>query len=280
MKKIYVLFIALSALLLTGCENDPITYSGPDFVSFSEATISKAVRAGEDGIVTVGIGCANKSSEARTFTVSVDAANTTAVEGTDFEFVSKSVTIPAGEYVGKIQIKGNYDNLTPEGVVLTLKLDADASMIQEGTTHSIKINLSRFFEFNMEWLVGAWLAQDVKNGAVLDMTGYGDFYDVEIEKVDENTIVIKGFFQGLPSELEATVDWDNGTISIPIEQYVFTNGGSNHMFFFNIAGSSLVDAPVVGEVNYNGIVTGSYAILNASLSGWFPIITAMKKVEE
>ncbi len=280
MKKIYVLFIALSALLLTGCENDPIIYNGPDFVSFSEKTISKVVRSEADGMVTIEVGCANKSNEARTFTVSVDAANTTAVEGTDFDFVSKSVTIPAGEYVGKIQIKGNYDNLTPEGVTLTLKLDADASMIQEGTTHSVRVNLSRFFEFNMDWLVGAWLAQDVRNGAVLDMTGYGDFYDVEIEKVDENTIVIKGFFQGLPSELEATVDWDNGTISIPIEQYVFTNGGSDHRFFFNIAGSSLVDAPVVGEVNYNGIVTGSYAILNASLSGWFPIITTMKKVEE
>lgn len=76
MKKIYVLFIALSALLLTGCENDSITYSGPDFVSFSEATISKAIRAGEDGVISIEIGCAGKSNEARTFIVSVDAANT------------------------------------------------------------------------------------------------------------------------------------------------------------------------------------------------------------
>ena len=131
MKNIYILFIALSALFLTGCENDTITYSGPDFVSFSEATISKAIRAGEDGVVSIEIGCAGKSNEDRTFTVAVDAANTTAVEGTDFDFVSKTVKIPAGEYVGKLQIKGNYDNLTPEGVTLTLKLNADEGMIQE-----------------------------------------------------------------------------------------------------------------------------------------------------
>lgn len=274
MKKIYVLFIALSAFLLTGCENDPITYNGPDFVSFSEKTISKVVRAGEDGIVTVEIGCANKSSEARTFTVSVDAANTTAVEGTDFEFISKSVTIPAGEYAGKIQIKGNYENLTPEIVTLTLKLDADASMIQEATTHSVKINLSRFFEFTMEWLEGAWVAQDFYDGEE-----DGDPYEMEIRKIDNDTIAIKGLF-GTSSALKAIVDWNNSQILIPMGQYLYTHKTAGPMYFFNVIGSSLSSKPVVCEVNYNGIVTGTYGVLNASYSGWFPFVTMMEKAEE
>ncbi len=274
MKKIYVLFIALSALLLTGCENDPITYNGPDFVSFSEKTISKVVRAGEDGIVTVEIGCANKSSEARTFTVSVDAANTTAVEGTDFEFVSKSVTIPAGEYVGKIQIKGNYDNLTPAGVVLTLKLDADASMIQEGTTQSVRVNLSRFFEFNMEWLEGNWVALDTKNGEP-----EGDPYGMEIEEIAGDTIAIKGLW-GTTAVLKGIVDWNNSQISIPVGQYMYTHSTLGPVYFFNVVGSSLSNKPVVCEVNYKGIVTGSFGILSASYSGWFPYITIMEKAEE
>lgn len=274
MKNIYILFIALSALFLTGCENDTITYSGPDFVSFSEATISKAIRAGEDGVVSIEIGCAGKSNEARTFTVAVDAANTTAVEGTDFDFVSKTVTIPAGEYVGKLQIKGNYDNLTPEGVTLTLKLNADEAMIQEGTTTVCKLNLSRFFEFNMDWLEGDWLAADTQNGEP-----DGDPYGMEIEQINGDTIAIKGIW-GTSAVLKGIVDWDNSQIQIPMGQYMYTHNSGGPMYFFNVQGSSLVNGPVICEVSYKGIVTGTYGVLNASYSGWFPFVTTMEKMEE
>ncbi|MCM1030259.1 MAG: hypothetical protein NC410_02280 [Oscillibacter sp.] len=251
MKKIYVLFIALSALLLTGCENDPIIYNGPDFVSFSEKTISKVVRSEADGMVTIEVGCANKSNEARTFTVSVDAANTTAVEGTDFDFVSKSVTIPAGEYAGKIQIKGNYDNLTPEGVTLTLNLDVDASMIQEGTTHSVKITMSRFFEVNMEWLCGVWDWTDYD----LSSGEEDDSYQVEITEVDENTVSIYNIWGGGRS-VTATVDWENGVISILPDQviYVHSSYGNVYMDWTNGASFSRT-APISASCTFRGIET-------------------------
>ncbi|RHV88230.1 hypothetical protein DXA95_16695 [Odoribacter sp. OF09-27XD] len=56
MKKIYILFIALSAFFLMGCENDPIHYSGPDFVSFNEGAINKVVKENEDGILEITLG--------------------------------------------------------------------------------------------------------------------------------------------------------------------------------------------------------------------------------
>ena len=263
MKKIYVLFIALSAFLLTGCENEPITYNGPDFVSFSEKTISKVVRAGEDGIVTVEIGCANKSSEARTFTVSVDAANTTAVEGTDFEFISKSVTIPAGEYAGNIQIKGNYENLTPEIVTLTLKLDADASMIQEATTHSVKINLSRFFEVNMEWLCGVWDWTDYD----FDTGEEDDSYQVEITKVDENTISIYNIWGGGES-VTAEVDWENGKINILADQVIYVHSAYGNVYMDWTNGNSFSrTASITGACTFRGIETSGWgAFANDTLS--------------
>jgi hypothetical protein len=272
MKKIYILFIALSAFFLMGCENDPIHYSGPDFVSFNEGAINKVVKENEDGILEITLGVSKTSNADRTFSVVVDAANTTAVEGQDYEFVNKTVTIPAGKYTGVIKVKGNYDNLTPEAVKLTLNLVADQSMLQEGTTTSVVVNLSRFFEITMDWLEGNWLAQDTKNGA-----NDGDPYDMTIEQINGDTIAIGGLF-GVPSLIKGIVDYDNAQIQIPMQQYMFSQGGADY-FIFNVVGSSLYNKPIVCDINFRGITTGSYGVLNASYSGWFPYITVMVKEE-
>ena len=273
MKKIYILFIALSAFFLMGCENDPIHYSGPDFVSFNEGAINKVVKENEDGILEITLGVSKTSNADRTFSVVVDAANTTAVEGQDYEFVNKTVTIPAGKYTGVIKVKGNYDNLTPEAVKLTLNLVADQSMLQEGTTTSVVVNLSRFFEITMDWLEGNWLAQDTKNGA-----NDGDPYDMTIEQINGDTIAIGGLF-GTPSLIKGIVDYDNAQIQIPMQQYMFTHNTLGPVYIFNVVGSSLYNKPIVCDINFRGITTGSYGVLNASYSGWFPYITVMVKEE-
>lgn len=273
MKKIYILFIALSAFFLMGCENDPIHYSGPDFVSFNEGAINKVVKENEDGILEITLGVSKTSNADRTFSVVVDAANTTAVEGQDYDFVNKNVTIPAGEFVGAIKVKGYYDNLTPEAVKLTLNLVADQSMLQEGTTTSVVVNLSRFFEITMDWLEGNWLAQNTKNGA-----NDGDPYDMTIEQINGDTIAIGGLF-GTPSVIKGIVDYDNAQIQIPIQQYMFTHNTLGPVYIFNVVGSSLKNEPIICDINYKGITTGSYGLLNDEMRGWFPYITIMTKEE-
>ena len=273
MKRIYILFIALSAFFITGCQNDPIIYSGPDFVSFDKSTLNQAIKENGDGIVEITLGVSKTSSEDRTFSVTVDAANTTAVEGQDYDFVNKSVTIPAGEYTGVIKVKGYYNNLTPDAVKLTLNLVADQSMLQEGTTTKVAINLSRFFEITMDWLEGNWLAQDTKNGA-----NDGDPYDMRIEQINGDTIAIGGLF-GTPSVIKGIVDYDNSQIQIPIQQYMFTHDELGPVYIFNVVGSSLINAPIVCDINFKGITTGSYGILSASYSGWFPYVTILSKEE-
>lgn len=273
MKKIYILFIALSAFFLMGCENDPIHYSGPSFVSFNEGAVNKAVKEDEDGILEITLGVSKTSNEDRSFSVTVDAANTTAVEGQDYDFVNKSVTIPAGEYTGVIKIKGYYDNLTPDAVKLTLNLVADQSMLQEGTTTRVAINLSRFFEVTMDWLEGNWLAQDTKDGA-----NDGDPYDMTIEQINGDTIAIGGLF-GTPSVIKGIVDYDNSQIQIPMQQYMFTHNTLGPVYIFNVVGGSLINGPIVCDINFKGITTGSYGVLNTSYSGWFPYVTILSKEE-
>lgn len=272
MKRIYI-FIAWSVFLITGCQNDPIIYSGPAFVSFDKATINEAIKENGDGIVEIALGVSQISKEDRTFSVSVDAAKTTAVEGQDYDFVNKSVTIPAGKYSGVIKIKGYYNNLTPEAVKLTLNLVADQTMIQEGTTTSVTISLSRFFEITMDWLEGNWLAQDTKDGA-----NDGDPYDMKIQQINGDTIAIAGLF-GTPSVIKGIVDYDKAQIQIPTQQYMFTHSSIGPVFIYNVVGNSLRKEPIICDINFRGITTGSYGILNADLSGWFPYITIMVKKE-
>ncbi len=275
MKKLYILLIFLLSIGLWGCDDHEAgVYKGGDFVTFLNKTENKVIRENEDGITEIKIGVAKKSNTDRTFSVTVDAANTTAVEGQDYDFVNKNVTIPAGEFVGAIKVKGYYDNLTPEGVKLTLKLNADEALIQAGTTiTTTTVNLSRFFEITMEWLKGNWLAQDTKNGA-----NNGDPYDMTIEQFNGDTIAIGGLF-GTPSVIKGIVDYDNAQIQIPIQQYMFTHNTLGPVYIFNVVGSSLKNEPIICDINYKGITTGSYGLLNNEMRGWFPYITIMTKKE-
>ena len=267
MKKIYILFIALSAFFLMGCENDPIHYSGPDFVSFNEGAINKVVKENEDGILEITLGVSKTSNADRTFSVVVDAANTTAVEGQDYDFVNKSVIIPAGKYTGTIKIKGYYNNLPKEGdKKLVLKLDADEGMLQEGTTTSMAIYLSRFFELKMDWLVGTWVwtDYDYSTGETTD----DDTYLVEITKVSDNKITIYNVWAG-GKTINATVDLEEGQIIIDPDQviYVHSSYGDITMDYFD--GQTVKDKNIIGQCTFRGISIAGWTAYTWSGGGYF-----------
>lgn len=273
MKRLYFLTIVLFTLVLSGCKNDAVLFDGPTFLEFINSTDKLLVKDTDTGILEIEVGISNKTKEDMTINIVVDETKSTAVEGRDFSFVTKTVTIPAGQNIGKFSIKANYDNLTPEGVVLVIKMDVDASLIQEAIGNEMTINLSRFFEVSMEWLTGNWKAQDNYKGA-----DDGEPYDVVIEEVDETHIIFWGL-AGAEEGIEAKVDWDNSQIIIDWGQYVFTHQELGHCFIFNVVGSSLINAPIQCEITYKGIVTGSYGILNQEYSGWFPFFTTLTKPE-
>lgn len=262
MKRIYILFIALSAFFITGCQNDPIIYSGPDFVSFDKSTLNQAIKENGDGIVEITLGVSKTSNKDRTFNVVVDAANSDAVEGQHYDFVNKSVVIPAGKYIGTIKIKGYYNNLPKEGnKKLVLKLDADEAMLQEGTTTSMAIYLSRFFELKMDWLVGTWVWTDY-DYSTGETTGE-DTYRVKITKVSDNKITIYNVWNG-GKTITATLDFEKGQIVIDPDQVIFVDQtyGNVTMAFFN--GSTDKTAKIIGQCSFHGI----------SIDGWTAIVDA------
>ena len=230
-------------------------------------TENKIIRENEDGITEIKIGVAKKSNTDRTFSVTVDAANTTAVEGQDYDFINKNVTIPAGEFVGVIKIKGYYDNLTPEGVKLTLKLNADEALIQAGTTiTTTTVNLSRFFEITMDWLEGVWVwtDYDYSTGETTD----DDTYLVEITKVSDNKITIYNVWAG-GKTINATVDLEEGQIIIDPDQviYVHSSYGDITMDYFD--GQTVKDKDIIGQCTFRGISIAGWTAYTWSGGGYF-----------
>lgn len=268
MKKLYILLIFLLSIGLWGCDDHEAgVYKGNDFVTFLNKTENKIIRENEDGITEIKIGVAKKSNTDRTFSVTVDAANTTAVEGQDYDFINKNVTIPAGEFVGVIKIKGYYDNLTPEGVKLTLKLNADEALIQAGTTiTTTTVNLSRFFEITMDWLEGVWVwtDYDYSTGETTD----DDTYLVEITKVSDNKITIYNVWAG-GKTINATVDLEEGQIIIDPDQviYVHSSYGDITMDYFD--GQTVKDKNIIGQCTFRGISIAGWTAYTWSGGGYF-----------
>lgn len=270
MKKLYIVLIFLLSISLWGCEDHEAgVYKGGDFATFLKETENKAIRENEDGIIEVKIGVAQKSDTDRTFSVTVDAANTTAVEGRDYDFVNKDVTIPAGEFIGVIKIKAYYTNLTPEGVKLTLNLNTDEALIQTGTTViTTTLNLSRFFEVTMDWLEGIWVwtDYDYSTGETTDE----DTYLVKITKVSDNKITIYNVWAG-GMTINATVDLEEGEIIIDPDQVIVVHSnplyGNITMDYFD--GQTVKDKDIIGQCTFRGISIAGWTAYTWSGGGYF-----------
>lgn len=127
MKNIFLKAICLAAVLtvMTSCDSESVVYHGnQSLVGFNKTEVRLPVYAPEDNktdVVYVEVGATATADHDRTFKIEVDEASTTALP--EYYTIDQSTLfIPAGEYVGKIKIKGNYDAI-PELVRNTITLN-------------------------------------------------------------------------------------------------------------------------------------------------------------
>ena len=127
MKNIFLKAICLVAVLtvMTSCDNESVVYNGKQsFVGFNGTAGRLPVYLPEEGksnTLYVEVGSTVAADHDRTFKIEVDEASTTAAPE-DYTIDQATLFIPAGEYVGKIKITGNYDNL-PDIVINTITLN-------------------------------------------------------------------------------------------------------------------------------------------------------------
>ena len=139
MKKIKLLLksslAAIALLAMTSCEEDLLIYTGDgDATAFSFARTSETVPFCTP-TATITVEATKASSQARTVNFSVNAGST--ADPSEYNLPAMSVTIPAGEYTGSVEMSVNFGAI-PDGqtsqLILDLTVPADGTLNTRGTT--------------------------------------------------------------------------------------------------------------------------------------------------
>ena len=217
MKKITIRLLSLFAvvLMLNGCgEADPILYTGPTFVSFTDGVVGDYFVQADNTPFPVTVGIPSPSGSDVTANLNVVFASGTA--GTQYD-VPASVTIPAGAVTATFDVNGYFENLAGRKDTLVIEL-VSADTASFNTTYTLY--LQQFCPFDINDFVGAWTAYEKSD---YEADPYAP-YTVNFALVD-----------GEPNTLVTTDIWPYYPIKV-----VF-NDSDPANFFWNIPDQFLVD---------------------------------------
>ena len=112
MKKLLIGCMAAVAALIafSGCDQDKVVYSGPNYLMFSDTLYTYAVQETNE-IFNVPVFATVPADYDRTFGVEVIDKESNAVEGKHYKILSNTVTIKAGEMSTDVKVQGLYKNI-------------------------------------------------------------------------------------------------------------------------------------------------------------------------
>ena len=205
MKKLLIGCMAAVAALtvFSGCEQDKVTYSGANYLMFSDTLYTYAVQETNE-IFNVPVAATVAANYDRTFAVEVIDRESNAVEGKHYKLLSNTVTIKAGERVANLQVQGMYDSMEiTDSLGFSLRLvgpEEDRWGIY-GT--GAKGVMQKILPFDIQEFTG-WCKA---TSSYLSSDYYPKKTDIRLVKSDvvegkENTIAIHGlYFDGYDTEI-------------------------------------------------------------------------------
>ncbi len=185
-----MLFFALS--VMAGCSEENATYSGPDYVMFSDTLQTIAVQS-DDTYYDIPVTATTACDYDRTYSVEVVDKGSNAIEGVHYDLQSNNVTIKAGERTSSIKIRGHYNNFEDtDSIGVMLRLTADKDKIWDLYGRDTKVVLVKVCSFDINTFVGY---------AVLTSTFFTDYMQTtemrllttEKDPEVENGIILKNF---------------------------------------------------------------------------------------
>lgn len=185
-----MLFFALS--VMAGCSEENATYSGPDYVMFSDTLQTIAVQS-DDTYYDIPVTATTACDYDRTYSVEVVDKGSNAIEGVHYDLQSNNVTIKAGERTSSIKIRGHYNNFEEtDSIGVMLRLTADKDKIWDLYGRDTKVVLVKVCPFDINTFVGY---------AVLTSTFFTDYMQTtemrllttEKDPEVENGIILKNF---------------------------------------------------------------------------------------
>lgn len=188
-----MIVLAVGTGMFAGCDETRTTYDGPSFVMFSDTmSICPAMKNGKD--FPVHVVTLRASDYDRTYSVEIMAGASNAVYGYHYKLDKQSVTIPAGQTSATVNVRPVYENIENTdslGFQLNLLSALGDEWSEEGST--TKIILQKVCPFDIHDFVGYYR---VTSAFLNTVTGnYNRISTVEMVDGEENTLLLKGFYQ-------------------------------------------------------------------------------------
>ena len=252
MKKLlsYILpVLLLGGMVFTSCDdlNDPILYDQIK-VGFenSTSTASVDVRSTEDLTVEVPIMLIGEhQSSDVTITVEADLMYTTALPGTMYELVNPTVTIPAGESYGILEVQVNRDGFVQAGEEYQLELlilESSIDIAPNFNRNTMTIKTIKPYDIND--FIGTYTVNEVDDeGTAIDPYNITTALYGEGEEVD--TILVSGLWDPSSETIQVLLNKTDNTVTIP-EQNIYNTTYDGAYLTSNIMSLSL------------GTVTGTF----------------------
>lgn len=236
---IKVIAIAVAAVAASACSEKYITYHDNEYVMFADTAKVYAVREDMQSF-DVPIVSTVACDYDRSFAVEILDPVSSAVEGRDFRLESNNFTIPAGELVGYVTVKGNLDNLDPENDrAFTLKLVMPEDLVMPLYGDETIVRLKKTCKFVREKYTGyavvtsMFLYQYSLNGR------YQRLIKTSPDPENEYGVILHDFLaDGYDVRIAFDEDTDpvNPTVTMPSGQVISDEGsvfgmvhGDNHI---------------------------------------------------
>ena len=103
---------ALVLLTAAGCNEERVSYDGPQYIMFSDTLYTLPVQNDVE-MFDIPVVSMYADDNDRTLAVEIIDKESNAVEGRHYELESNTVVIKAGERVANVRVRGLYDNFNP-----------------------------------------------------------------------------------------------------------------------------------------------------------------------
>ena len=179
---------------IAGCgEPESPTYSGPEYVLFSDTLYVLPV-VDDLEYHNIPVVATQACDYDRTVAVEIIDAHSNAIEGKHYSLESNSITIPAGELVGNVRIRGYHSNMDVYdslGVRLNLIVPDELQWDMYGT--EANVILKKACKFDINAFTGYCV---VTSTYIINYMPDIDMRLVksEIDPENENTIIIRDYF--------------------------------------------------------------------------------------
>ena len=205
MKKLLIgCIVAVAALIaFSGCDQDKVLYSGPNYLMFSDTLYTYAVQETNE-IFNVPVSATIPADYDRTFGVEVIDKESNAVEGKHYKILSNTVTIKAGELSTNVAVEGIYKNMDiSDSLGFALRLIIPETEQWSLYKNEAKVVMQKIRPFDIKNFKGYCKV----TSTYLSSDYYPHKVDLrlvtsDVVKGKDNTIVVHGlYFDGYDTEI-------------------------------------------------------------------------------